>query len=257
MSTLLFRILLAITVMPIPGQVLATDIRIAVASNFSRAMKAAADAFETNSGHQVTLAFGSTGKQYAQIKNGAPFDAFFAADTQRPERLEEEGLTIPGSRFTYALGKLVLWSPTPSYVDSQGNILQRGGFRYLAMANPALAPYGVAAREVLQARNLWDELEGHLVRGENISQAFQFVASGNAQLGFVAWSQIKQPGDDVEGSFWDVPAGLYTPIEQQAVLLHDSEAGRAFMAFMRSEEAVGIIRDHGYQTVDTIGPDAH
>ena len=142
-------------------------------------------------------------------------------------------------------------------MNLQGNILQRGGFRYLAMANPALAPYGVAAREVLQARNLWDELEGHLVRGENISQAFQFVASGNAQLGFVAWSQIKQPGDDVEGSFWDVPAGLYTPIEQQAVLLHDSEAGRAFMAFMRSEEAVGIIRDHGYQTVDTIGPDAH
>jgi molybdate transport system substrate-binding protein len=248
MPRLLLNNLLAMATMLITGQAMAAEIRIAVASNFSRAMMVAAGTFEADSGHKVKLAFGSTGKQYAQIKNGAPFDAYFAADSRRPEQLEKEGLTIPGSRFTYALGKLVLWSPTPSYVDTRGDILQQGAFRHLAIANPALAPYGGAAKEVLQTRGLWDQIEGRLVRGENINQAFQFVASGNAELGFVAWSQVKRPDHEVEGSFWAVPATLYTPIEQQAVLLKDSNAGRAFMSFMRGEKAIRIIADHGYTT---------
>ena len=230
------------------SQAMATEIRIAVASNFANAIRATVDRFETETGHRVMLAFGSTGKHYAQIRNGAPFDAFFAADVRRPELLEAEGLAVPGSRFTYAVGKLILWSPETAFVDSKGTILEHGEFRHLAIANPNLAPYGMAAREVLQARGLWDGLESRLVRGENIAQAFQFVASGNAQLGFVAWSQVKRPGHIVEGSYWDVPAALHTPIEQQAVLLIDTEAGRAFMSFMRSEKAIRIIRDHGYET---------
>lgn len=248
MPELFLKLLLVTATTLISGQVMADEIRIAVASNFAGAIKAAVGLFEADSGHRVTLAFGSTGKHYAQIRNGAPFDAFFAADARRPELLEKESLAIAGSRFTYAVGKLVLWSPAMAYVDSQGKILKQGTFRHLAIANPELAPYGIAAREVLTEFGLWDKLERRLVRGENISQAFQFVASGNAELGFVAWSQLKRPGHEVEGSFWDVPTRLYSPIEQQAILLKDSDAGRAFMSFMRSEKAIRIIRDHGYET---------
>jgi molybdate transport system substrate-binding protein len=230
------------------GQVIASDIRIAVASNFTNAIKATTDSFEVETGHKVTLAFGSTGKHYAQIVNGAPFDAFFAADVRRPKLLEQEGLVVPESRFTYALGKLILWSPDAALVDAEGGVLEHGEFRHLAIANPKLAPYGLAAREVLQKRGFWDDMSKRLVRGENIGQAFQFVASGNAELGFVARSQLMRPGFENEGSYWDVPAELYTPIEQQAVLLKDSEAARAFMSFMRSKEAIRIIRDHGYET---------
>ena len=248
MPQVLLKLLLVTATTLISGQAMADEIRIAVASNFAGAIKAAVGLFEAESGHRVTLAFGSTGKHYAQIRNGAPFDAFFAADARRPELLEKESLAIAGSRFTYAVGKLVLWSPATAYVDSQGKVLKQGTFRHLAIANPELAPYGIAAREVLTEHGLWDKLERRLVRGENISQAFQFVASGNAQLGFVAWSQVKRPGHVVKGSYWDVPPALYSPIEQQAVLLKDTEAGRAFMSFMRSEKAIRIIRDHGYET---------
>jgi molybdate transport system substrate-binding protein len=248
MPALLLKLLLLTATTLSSGQAMTDEIRIAVASNFAGAIKAAANHFEADIGHNVTLSFGSTGKHYAQIRNGAPFDAFFAADARRPELLENEGLAITGSRFTYAVGKLILWSPVAAYVDHQGEILKQGTFRHLAIANPELAPYGVAAREVLMERGLWEKLEKRLVRGENISQAFQFVASGNAQLGFVAWSQLKRPGHKVEGSFWDVPARLYSPIRQQAVLLKDTSAGQAFMSFMRSEKAIRIIRDHGYET---------
>ena len=248
MPALLLKLLLLTATTLSSGQAMTDEIRIAVASNFAGAIKAAANHFEADTGHNVTLSFGSTGKHYAQIRNGAPFDAFFAADARRPELLENEGLAITGSRFTYAVGKLILWSPVAAYVDHQGEILKQGTFRHLAIANPELAPYGVAAREVLMERGLWEKLEKRLVRGENISQAFQFVASGNAQLGFVAWSQLKRPGHKVEGSFWDVPARLYSPIRQQAVLLKDTSAGQAFMSFMRSEKAIRIIRDHGYET---------
>ena len=224
------------------------DIRVAVASNFREAMLDIVARFEMKSGHKVTLIFGSTGKHYAQIRNGAPFDAFFAADRRRPELLENEGVAVLGSRFTYAVGQLVLWSPQAGYVDADGRVLGEKDFRHLAIANPQLAPYGRAAQEVLQAIGLWDALSGRVVRGENISQTFQFVISGNAELGFVAYSQVKHFAPSAEGSWWDVPQSLYEPVEQQALLLKDNEVARAFLAFVQSDEAREIIRGNGYTT---------
>jgi len=241
-------LLLAATMMLAPGQTIAEEIRVAVASNFTDTLSSIARRFEATTNHKVTLISGSTGKHYAQIKNGAPFDAFFAADIRRPELLENEGVALPGSRFAYALGKVVLWSPETGYVDPEGRILESSEFRYLAIANPKLAPYGKAAQEILQARRLWGRLGGRLVRGENIGQTFQFVKTGNAELGFVAYSQVKRPSQPVEGTFWKVPQSLYTPIEQQAVLLKDSVAARAFLSFVRSREALKIIHDYGYDT---------
>lgn len=230
------------------GQSIADEIHVAVASNFAEVMTEISKQFEASTGHRVVLSFGSTGKHYAQIRNGAPFDAFFAADVHRPELLEEEGVAVPGSRFTYAIGKLVLWSPKKNYVDSTGMILIRSKFRYLAIANPKLAPYGKAAREVLQALGLWDLLKERIVQGENISQAFQYVKSGNTELGFIAFSQIMQLTKNEKGSIWDVPQELYTPIEQQAVLLKDGETARSFLSFVRSKESRKIILDYGYDT---------
>jgi molybdate transport system substrate-binding protein len=224
----------------------AAEIRIAVASNFGPAMQMIAKRFESQTGHEVILIFGSTGKQYAQIRHGAPFDAFFSADSQRPQQLEEDGVAVAGTRFTYAVGKLVLWSPVAGYVDPSGDILKSGDFKHLAIANPELAPYGIAAQQVLQSRGLWEPLASRLVRGESIAQAFQFVSSGNAELGFVAYSQIKQPGK-LQGSYWDIPQSVYSPIEQQAVLLRDSEPARAFVQFIKSTEASKIIEAFGYQ----------
>ena len=229
------------------GQALAAEIRVAVASNFARAMTSLAGEFEEKTGHKVKLVFGSTGKHYAQIRNGAPFDVFFAADIKRPRLLEEEGVSVSGTRFTYATGKLILWSPMPGYVDAEGGVLRHGNFGHLAIANPNLAPYGRAAREFLESRGLWHELKQKAVRGENIGQAFQFVSSGNAELGLVAFSQVKNIDIPVEGSYWEVPQSLYTPIEQQAVLLTDNEAGRSFISYVRSKPALKIIKNHGYE----------
>lgn len=239
---------LMLTLVCIP--VAATEIRVAVASNFARAMTSLARDFEEKSGHKVALVFGSTGKHYAQIRNGAPFDAFFAADIRRPRLLEEEGVATSGSRFTYATGKLILWSPKPNYVDSEGDVLRHGQFNHLAIANPKLAPYGRAAREVLQSRGLWDEIKQKIVRGENIGQAFQFVNSGNAELGFIAFSQVKNIDRPIEGSYWDVPQLLYTPVKQQAVLLTDNETARNFMSYIKSKQALEIIRNHGYEALE-------
>ncbi|MFW2437918.1 MAG: molybdate ABC transporter substrate-binding protein [Arenicellales bacterium] len=229
-------------------QSMAAELRVAVASNFTRAMTSLIHQFEANTGHKVKLIFGSTGKHYAQIRNGAPFDAFFAADKKRPKLLEEEGLVVPGSRFTYAFGKLVLWSPEEHVVDSSGKVLEQGDFRYLAIANPRLAPYGRAAREVLQSRGLWGDMQGRIVRGENIGQSYQFVISGNAELGFVACSQLKFPEQRINGSYWKIPQALYSPIEQQAVLIKNTEAGRSFLSYIQSKEALKTINDHGYET---------
>jgi molybdate transport system substrate-binding protein len=228
----------------------ADEVRIAVASNFRPAMTAAAARFEESSGHRIVLIPGSTGKHYAQIVNGAPFDAFFAADSRRPRLLESERRIVPGSRFTYAIGTLVLWSPTESLVDPAGAVLRTATFDHLAIANPELAPYGAAARQVLQALGLWEALAGRLVRGENINQAFQFVVSGNAQLGFVARAQLVNPDRARHGSAWEPPQSLYDPIAQQAVLLRDSPAARAFMSFMRSQEAGALVRRYGYDVPD-------
>jgi molybdate transport system substrate-binding protein len=226
----------------------ADGIRVAVASNFRQAMAAVAQRFDEDSGYVVVLIPGSTGKHYAQIRNGAPYDAFFASDADKPRRLEEERRIVPGSRFTYAIGQLVLWSADPALVDPAGEVLKSDAFRHLAIANPGLAPYGAAARSVLQALGLWDALTPKLVRGEDIGQAFQFVVSGNAELGFVARSQLEAPGREFAGSSWQPPQALYPPIEQQAVLLKDSPAGRAFMTFMRGEEARAIVRAYGYDS---------
>ena len=235
-------VVLLLAVSPVMGG----EPRIAVASNFAEAIKSIARLFETKTGQRVVLVPGSTGKHYAQIRNGAPFAAFLAADVRRPELLESEGLTLVGSRFTYAVGKVVLWSPRAGYVESQGAVLSGGTFRYLAMANPKLAPYGRAAQEVLQSLELWGKLRGRMVRGENIGQTFQFISSGNAELGFVAFSQIKRVGREAEGSYWDIPQALYTPIEQQAVLLKEDAVARAFLEYVRGEEAQKIIRGYGY-----------
>jgi molybdate transport system substrate-binding protein len=224
------------------------EISVAVASNFTNPINAIARNFEEKTGCRVVLAFGSTGRHYAQIKNGAPFEVFLAADERRPALLEEEGLAVSGSRFTYAFGRLVLWSPQDDYVDSLGQVLKKTGIKYIAMANPKLAPYGMAAQEVLQTLGLWDRLQDHLVRGENIGQTYQFIKSGNADLGFVAYSQVINPGEPLQGSLWVIPQKLYTPIEQQAILLKDKPAARAFLEYLRSPETLEIIRSYGYGT---------
>jgi molybdate transport system substrate-binding protein len=232
------------------GNLKAEEIHIAVASNFAVTMRVLAERFEEQTGHSVVLLPGSTGKHYAQIMHGAPFDAFFAADAERPALLEAEGRSLPGSRFTYAIGRLVLWSPDPELVDGDGGVLQSDTFRRLAIANPRLAPYGRAAQQFLESRRLWESLQPKLVRGENIGQAFQFVASGNAELGFVALSQLMQSGSPGKGSWWKVPESLHMPIEQQAVLLSNSTAALELVSFMKSERAHAIIRGFGYGVPD-------
>jgi molybdate transport system substrate-binding protein len=200
--------------------------------------------FEEQSGHTLTVISGATGSHYAQIVNGAPFDVFLAADAERPQRLEAEGRAVAGTSFTYALGKLVLWSADATVVDSAGAVLESGTFKHLALANPTLAPYGAAAQETLTALGLWEGVQGKLVRGDNIAQTLQFVQSGNVELGFVAMSQLIDIGNT--GSRWDVPATLYDPIVQQGVLLKDSAPAREFIDFIRSEESRAVIREAGY-----------
>ncbi len=230
------------------SNLVADEIRVAVASNFRNAIVEIARLFEANTDHKAILSFGSTGKHYAQIKNGAPFDVFLAADLRRPLLLEQEGDAIAESRFTYAQGQLVLWSPREDFVDAEGRVLEDRSFRHIAIANPDLAPYGKAAFEVLHKLGVWNRLKPKLVRGENINQAFQFVDSGNAELGFVAYSQVLLRRQSVKGSFWLIPQSMYSPIEQQAVLLEDNEAARAFLAFLKSRRALQIVAEYGYET---------
>ncbi|MBC8210238.1 MAG: molybdate ABC transporter substrate-binding protein [Gammaproteobacteria bacterium] len=226
----------------------ADELRIAVASNFVQVLKKISQEFEKSSDHRVKISSGSTGKHYAQIKNGAPFDLFFAADSERPVLLEQEGRIIADSRFTYARGKLVLWSPLPQQVDSAGTVLEQGDFNYLALANPRLAPYGRAAKQLLDEKGLWKKLSGRMVQGENIGQTFQFVKTGNADLGLVALSQVIDASGEIEGSFWHVPQDRYAPIDQQAVLLKDKPAARAFIAFVKSDQMRSLIQRSGYET---------
>ena len=241
------RILSLVVLLLVSGtQSEADEVKIAVATNFVGAMNALVERFEQASGHSVLVSSGSTGGHYAQIKNGAPFEAFFAADAERPRLLEAEGTAVPGSRFLYAVGRVALWSARPGYVDADAAVLGSGDFRHLAIANPDLAPYGAAARDVLMARGLWDRVQPRLVRGQDIGQAHSFVQTGNAELGFVAWAQIKQPGREITGSYWLVPESLHRPIEQEAVLLRDVPAARALMEFIKGAEAREIIRSYGY-----------
>jgi molybdate transport system substrate-binding protein len=246
----LLRTLFGLAAAALTGSALAAEVQVAVAANFTAPMQAIARQFEQNSGHRVLAAYGATGQLYAQIGNGAPFELLLAADQSTPARLEQEGLAVPGSRFTYATGALVLWSAQPGYVDAQGQVLRDGDFRHLALANPKAAPYGLAAYQVLEQLGLRQAVAGRLVEGQSISQALQFVASGNAELGFVALSQVYQDGEIAEGSAWLVPATLYQPLHQDAVLLRpgaDSPAAQALLDYLKSPAAAAIIRRYGYQ----------
>ena len=241
-----WHLCLLIGLLGVAGQCAADEIRVAVATNFVGAMEALVERFQATSGHTVLVSSGSTGGHYAQIKNGAPFEAFFSADTERPRLLESEGVAVPGSRFLYAVGRVALWSKRPGYVDADGKILETGDFLHLSIANPELAPYGAAAREVLIERGLWDLLQPRLVTGQDIGQAYSFVQTGNAELGFVAWAQLKRPNDQVDGSYWLIPDALHQPIEQEAVLLRDVPAARALLEFVKGPEGREIIRSYGY-----------
>lgn len=230
----------------LPSPAAADRLQLAVASNFKTTMEVLVADFESIAGAELSVSYGSTGKLYAQIVHGAPFDAFLAADLERPRRLEAEGLAVAGTRFTYSIGKLVLWSPRPGLFDDGAKWLIEGNFRFLAIANPGTAPYGLAAEQTLQRLGLWDTLQSRIVRGENIGQAFAYVQSGNAEVGFIAFSQLAGLDAVDEGSIWNVPEALHEPIAQQAVLLTDTEAARAFLAFLRGDKAAAVIRSHGY-----------
>jgi len=228
----------------------AAEVQVAVAANFTAPMQKIAAEFERDTGHKAQLAFGATGKFYAQIRNGAPFELLLAADAATPARLEQDGAIVPGSRFTYAIGRLVLWSPQAGLVDERGEVLKRGGFSHLAVASPKTAPYGAAAVAVLQRLGLAEALAGKLVTGENIAQTYQFVASGNAELGFVALSQVWAEGRLAGGSAWRVPPDLHEPLRQDAVILaagRDKPAARALADYLRGAKAVAIIKSYGYE----------
>ena len=227
----------------------ADEIQLAVASNFSAPAQQIAADFERATGHRVVISTGATGKFYAQIRNGAPFDVFLSADDETPTKLMAEGFAVSGTQFTYALGRLALWSQKPGFVDAQGEVLKRGDFRHIALANPKTAPYGAAALEVMQKMGVMATLNPKWVQGENIAQTYQFVASGNAELGFVAVSQVMKDGKLSTGSVWVVPAQWHAPIRQDAVLLkrgQGSAAARAWLDWLKNEKTRALIRRFGY-----------
>lgn len=227
----------------------ADEIKIAVASNFSQPLQILAPVFKAKSGHELKISAGATGKLYAQIENGAPFEIFLSADTKTPKKLVDAQLAVADSQFTYALGKLVLWSSHKDYIDAKGDVLKKNEFKHIAIANPNTAPYGAAAAEVLEHLGLTKALTTKLVQGENISQTFDFVSTGNAELGFVAWSQVQTAGVLTSGSAWQVPEDLYTPIQQDAVLLNkgkDKLAAQVFLDFLKAPEAQQLITAVGY-----------
>ena len=232
----------------------AEEVTVAVAANFAAPMQKIAQAFEQDTGHKALLAFGATGKFYAQIKNGAPFSVLLSADDETPARLEKEGVAIAGTRFTYAIGRLALWSKNPLLVDDKGQVLlsnatDKNSFKKIAIADPKLAPYGAAAIEVLGRMDALAKLTPKLVQGDSIGQAFQFVMTENAELGFVALSQILIGGRITQGSVWVVSQNLYTPLRQDAVLLplgENNAAALALMKYMRTDRAQAIIRAYGY-----------
>lgn len=252
--------LVSLLLLSLPSR--ADEINVAVASNFTAPMRQIAALFESRTGHKLNLSFGASGRFHAQISNGAPFDLFLSADQDKPQALEAAGYAVAGTRFTYALGRLVLWSANPELVDAQGEILARGTFNKLALANPALAPYGAAAVEVLEHLGLVEATRPKWVQGENIAQVFQFVFTANAELGFVALSQLKDvqmaggssdsAGGAAGGSAWIVPVDLHAPIRQDAVLLKTAQgnaAAQELWEFLRSAEVLQIIESYGYDAV--------
>jgi len=248
LSSYLHRIVVALSAGLLAWGSQATEVKVAVAANFAAPMKIIAQDFERETGHKATLAFGATGTFHAQIKNGAPFDVLLAADESTPSQLEKEGLGVAGSRQTYAVGRLVLWSGQASLVDAQGEVLRSNSFKRLALANPKLAPYGAAALQVLQGMGLSEK--SSVVEAAHIGQVFQFVASGNAELGFVALSQVFENGKLRSGSAWVVPARLHAPLRQDAVLLthgRHKPAAQALLKYLRGDKARAVIQAFGYE----------
>ncbi|WP_339515331.1 molybdate ABC transporter substrate-binding protein [Pseudomonas sp. RL_15y_Pfl2_60] len=228
----------------------AADVNVAVAANFTAPLKAIAAEFEKDTGNRVIPAFGATGQLFAQINNGAPFEVFFSADDSTPAKLEQAGKSVAGSRFTYATGALVLWSAKPGYVDEQGTVLKQNGFKHLAMANPKAAPYGRAATETLEKLGLSASLKDKIVEGQSITQALQFVSTGNAELGFVALSQVYKDGKITSGSAWLVPDAYYQPIKQDALILKkgaNNPAAKALTDYLKGPKAQAIIKSYGYK----------
>ena len=227
----------------------AEEVNVAVAANFTAPMNIIATDFEKDTGHKAKLAFGSTGRFYAQIKNGAPFQVLFSADDETPAKLAQEGLAEPASRFTYAIGSLVLWSAKPGFVDANGAVLKSGKFNKLAIANPKTAPYGRAAIETLTKLGFLSTVEPKFVQGENIAQTFQFAQTGNADLAFVALSQVMKDGKVTEGSAWQVPAEMHEPIRQDAILLNSGRgnlAAEALLKYLKTDKVKTVIRSFGY-----------
>jgi len=228
----------------------ADEVQVAVAANFTAPIQAIAKDFEKDTGHKLVAAYGATGQFYAQIKNGAPFEVFLAADDSTPAKLENEGDSVKGSRFTYAIGTLALWSAKPGYVDAKGEVLKKNEFKHLSIANPKAAPYGLAATQVLDKLKLTEATKAKIVEGQNITQAFQFVSTGNAELGFVALSQIYKDGKVTEGSAWIVPASLHEPIKQDALILNkgkDNPAAKALVDYLKGPKAAALIKSYGYE----------
>ena len=245
------KLRLALALLVVAAPALAGEVQVAVAANFTAAAKRIAEDFGKDTGHKALLAFGATGKFYAQIRAGAPFAVLLAADDETPARLEREGDAVAGTRFTYATGRLVLWSAKSGFVDGKGEVLGRTDLRHVAIANPKLAPYGQAALEALAALKRVDALQAKFVMGENIAQTYQFVATGNAELGFVALSQVMKDGKIGEGSAWIVPASLHQPIRQDAVLLDKGKANPAaleWLRYLRGDKARAVIRSFGYES---------
>ena len=244
------RLFLPLSVLMFSVSSHAAEVSVAVAANFTAPMKAIAAEFAKDTGHQAKPSYGSSGKFYAQIKNGAPFQMLLSADDETPAKLVQEGMAVADSRTTYAIGTLVLWSAQPGYVDAKGEVLKKGQFNKIALANPKLAPYGKAAVEVLTGMGLLDTLAPKFVQGENIAQTWQFASTGNAELGFVALSQVMKEGKIASGSGWIVPAKLHTPIRQDAVILTNGKgnpAAEALLKYLKSEKAKAIIKSYGYE----------
>jgi molybdate transport system substrate-binding protein len=232
------------------GAVQADEVQVAVAANFTAPIQAIAADFEKDTGHKLVTAYGATGQFYTQIKNGAPFEVFLSADDTTPEKLEKEGDTVKDSRFTYAIGTLALWSAKEGYVDDKGEVLKQNEYQHLSIANPKAAPYGLAATQVLEKLNLTEATKAKIVEGQNITQAYQFVSTGNAELGFVALSQIYKDGKVSSGSAWIVPASMHDPIKQDAVILNkgkDNAAAKALVEYLKGPKAAAVIKSYGYQ----------
>jgi molybdate transport system substrate-binding protein len=232
------------------GSAQADEVQVAVAANFTAPIQAIAADFEKDTGHKLVTSFGATGQFYTQIKNGAPFEVFLSADDTTPGKLEKEGETVKGSRFTYAIGTLALWSAKEGYVDAKGEVLKMNEYKHLSIANPKTAPYGLAATQALAKQGLTDKVKDKIVEGQNITQAFQFVSTGNAELGFVALSQIYKDGKVTSGSAWIVPAELHDPIKQDAVILNkgkDNPAAKALVDYLKGPKAAAVIQSYGYQ----------